>query len=405
MDSYNLSAHLVTGKPHEFAACPRKHPVTRFKYRKYVACPRRPLGRLTPITAPANNKRDSFEHMPEGIPNYLTEAQLSAVQSHLRVTEAFLRMRHRTIAQTDAPYGESTAASAQSVSASTNANVAGFASILESSVDGLSGYLSSLTALSSDRLRLLSSYYLSLQQYVTTESSLQRGNPLFIPSPNLRSSQLPPICIYFPQSMNGAKIINYSGLLLGPQASTQRELQSLTGTELQLRGGRELLGGKSTVVITKRADGGVSLGDDDIPHIRISGASLLGRVLAMRIILEIITDPKIADNSLKQRQLIHHASLSGMDVSAPQLGVDVQTTLQDAPWIALYGSYKASNLSGQDVLEQLCSSRLGQRAMEYRGLCATEARYRCGLTSENALIEEKQAQIDSSDEPLLPPGA
>lgn len=106
-------------------------------------------------------------------------------------------MRHRAILQEDAPYGAFLANPA-------HPNIAaGFTSILTSSVDGLSGYLSSSTALSPDRLRLLSLHYLSLQQYVATESSFQRGNPFFIPSLNLRSTQLPPICIYFPQSVGG----------------------------------------------------------------------------------------------------------------------------------------------------------------------------------------------------------
>lgn len=399
MDSYNLAAHLAASKPKEFAAAPHKPPMTHFSYKKHVSCPKRPSGRSTPIIAPILNKSDYSEHMPQGIPNHLTEAQLVAVQSHLRITEAFLRMRHKIIKQTDAPYG---------VSMSTltyPGSMSGFASILTSSVDGLSGYLSSPTDISPDRLRLLSSYYLSLQQYVTTESSLQRGNPFFIPSPNLRSAQLPPTCVYFPQSGSGPSAVNYSGLLLGPQASTQRELQTLTGTELQLRGGGELLGRKSTIVITKRADGGVSLGDDDIPHIRISGPSLLGRVLAMRIILEIIKDPKITDNSLKQRQLMHHASLSGMDIPVPQSDGTVQTILQDAPWISLYNEYKLDNLSGQSILEELCSSHLGQKALYYRGLCVAEARRLCGLENDDEIMEGQRPLIESSDEPLLPPGA
>lgn len=403
MNSYNLSTHLVTSKPHEFSAHSYIRPIARFKYKKYVTCPKRPFGRSTPIITPANNKQDYFEHMPQGIPNFLTEIQLSAIQSHLRVTEAFLRMRHRTITLADAPYGESTQNSTDSIS--DNANAAGFSSILGSSVDGLSGYISSSSAPSSDRLRLLSSYYLSLQQYVSTECSVQRGNPIFIPSPNLRSSQLPPICIYFPQSTNSINTINYSGLLLGPQASTQRELQSLTGTELQLRGGKESLGHKSTVIITKRADGGTSLGDDDIPHIRIGGVSLLGRVLAMRIVLEVIKDTRIADNSLKQRQLIHHASLSGMDISTSQHSIDVPTILKSAPWITLYSNYKTSNLYGQSILEQLCSSSLGQKALRYRTLCMAEARHLCGFASESVVLEDQQPVIESSDEPLLPPGA
>lgn len=398
MDSYNLSAHLVVAKPKEFAASSHKPSAARFSYKKYVSCPKRPFGQPTPVIAPANNKSVYSEYMPQGIPNYLTEAQLTAVQSHLRITEAFLRMRHRAILQEDAPYGAFLANPA-------HPNIAaGFTSILTSSVDGLSGYLPSSTALSPDRLRLLSLHYLSLQQYVATESSFQRGNPFFIPSLNLRSTQLPPICIYFPQSVGGTNTVNYSGLLLGPQASTQRELQTLTGTELQLRGGGALLGRKGTVVITKRADGGVSLGDDDIPHIRIGGPSLLGRVLAMRIILEIIKNPGITDNSLKQRQLVHHASLSGMDIPVPQLGETVQSILQNAPWIALYSSYKTESLNGQRVLEQLCSSSLGQKALRYRGLCEVEAQRLCGLNDEGVTAEENCLLTESSDE-LLPPGA
>lgn len=399
MDSYNLSAHLVAAKPKEFAASSHKPSAPRFSYKKYVSCPKRPFGQPTPIVAPANNNSDYSEHMPRGIPNYLTEAQLTAIQSHLRITEAFLRMRHRVILQEDAPYGAFSANSAHHTVTS------GFTSILTSSVDGLSGYFPSSTALSPDRLRLLSLYYLSLQQYAATESSFQRGNPFFIPSLNLRSAQLPPICIYFPQSVGGTNTINYSGLLLGPQASTQRELQTLTGTELQLRGGGALLGRKGTVIVTKRADGGMSLGDDDIPHIRISGPSLLGRVLAMRIILEIIKNPRITDNSLKQRQLIHHASLSGMDIPIPQSDETVQSILQNAPWIVLYSGYKTGNLNGQSVLDQLCSSDLGQKALRYRSLCMAEAQRLFGLNDGGIAMEEHGPLTESTDEPLLPPGA
>ncbi|TNJ29342.1 hypothetical protein GMRT_10971 [Giardia muris] len=311
-----------------------------------------------------------LDELPEKLSSGLSEGQLAAIQAHLRFYEALRREQVRDYTVDDAPYpllkeeGEEEEKML----------------IQKTSLDGLSGPL--VRDLAPEELEAVGPWFLALKQYLACERVLATGTPYFWPLP-FNHSNLGCIKLY----LSNVRQKNAIGKVLGPNGSTQREIEAMTNTTVRVRGQLS----ECDRAVTGRADHCYTPGDADTQHIRVENGTVLDKLLAVRLLLGILTPFASRSDALKATQLAGYAEA---------LGLHVHSTVNEntAPW---KGLFEIALKAFENERERTISTETYREALRFRQECLLVAKAQLGLTKSSRTAHDS----DPSEEELQAPGA